>query len=120
VKKVKLLWLRKDPWGGEAVSQAIHGGPQWQKIDLGGGAYWSGQRDGDADETQGEGSFYLRASHKRSVGLRKGNGMARRADARAGRALCARAVAGHSEKGEATRCPRGVKRRTSAHCLHAC
>jgi hypothetical protein len=86
VKKVKLLWLRKDPWGGEAVSQAIHGGPQWQKIDLGGGAYWSGQRDGDADETQGEGSFYIRASHKRSAGLRKGNGMARCAAARAGSA----------------------------------
>jgi hypothetical protein len=37
-----------------------------------------------------------------------------------GRALRARAAAGRSEKGEATRCPRGVKRRTSVHCLHAC
>jgi hypothetical protein len=68
------------------VSRAVHGGPRWWKTELGSGAYRSGQQDGDADETQGEGSFYSRASCKGNTGLRKGNGIVWHAASRAGSA----------------------------------
>jgi hypothetical protein len=71
---------------GVVVSRAVHGGPRWWKTELSSGAYRSGQWDGDADETQGEGSFYSRASCKGNAGLCKGNGTVWHAASRAGSA----------------------------------
>jgi hypothetical protein len=89
--------------GGAAVSRAVYDEPGRQKIELSGGTYRSEQRDGDTDETQGEGSLYSQASHKGNAGLRKGDGMARCAAARAGsgwrQSVACTQAAGRCKKG---------------------